>query len=281
MLWQVNLIAYLVSIVLFFQFNRQAVKHAKDNAAATIILQTIAMLSVLLLVPFFPISFPAKTSLYGLLIVASIFYAFNDRLQTPIRKNLEVSLFTIINQLVYVFLFFYGVLIFNEGFSIQKLLGVLMIVLANVVVLYKRGTFSLNRYVLMALAAAFALATAVSIDVGVSKDFNLPIYIAMTLFIPVLFIATTEKVKPSRVIQEYKSSNMKPYLIAGFFWALTIFFSLHAFQLGKVTTIVPLQSVSVILNVLVAYLFFKERDQIPKKVVAAIMVIIGVVLTVI
>lgn len=89
--WQFNVVAYLVSIVVFFQFNRLAVKDAKDNGAATLILQSIAAISVLGLVPFFAFEFADSLKIWGLLIVASVFYAFNDRLQTPTRKNLEVS----------------------------------------------------------------------------------------------------------------------------------------------------------------------------------------------
>ena len=89
-----------------------------------------------------------------------------------------------------------------------------------------------------------------------------------------------ERIKLSEVIREYEGQDKRYYLITGIAWGLTIFFSLRSFQLGKVTTIVPLQATSVLLNVLIAYFVLGEKRDELKKVVAATLVIVGVILTV-
>jgi uncharacterized membrane protein len=91
-------------------------------------------------------------------------------------------------------------------------------------------------------------------------------------------IMTTEKVSYKRIADEYQHANIKTYIIAGCAWAATIFFALRALQLGDFTTVVPLQALSVILNVLVAYVFLKERNQIVRKLLAASIVIGGIIL---
>jgi drug/metabolite transporter (DMT)-like permease len=276
--WQFNVIAYLAAVTFYLQYNKLAVKDARDNAAATLILQTVATIASALLIPFFPITFPEQLSLYGLLIAASVFYALNDRLQTPVRKHLQVSFYTIIGQLVSVFLFIYGLVIFHEAFSWTKLIGIALIISANVLLLYRRGTVQVNKYVVLAIIAAIAAATAISIDIQASQAFNLPIYIALTLLIPGLMIAVAERVSPKRMTTEYRQSNKKAYIIAGIAWAATIFFALRGLQLGEVTTVVPLQALAVVINVLVAYVFLKERAEIVKKVGVAAIIIGGVLL---
>ena len=87
--WWFNLIGYLIFVVFFCQFYKLAVKNAKKDGAATVLLQLLAGVSVLVLVPFLPITFPSDPKVYLLLIAASIFYALNDRLQTSARKNLD------------------------------------------------------------------------------------------------------------------------------------------------------------------------------------------------
>ena len=61
-------------------------------------------------------------------------------------------------------------------------------------------------------------------------------------------------------------------------WSLSIVAQLIAYQLGKVSVVAPLCSLAVILNVIIGYLFQKERDNMPKKILAAILIILGIVL---
>lgn len=204
----------------------------------------------------------------------------NDRLQTTARKNIQVSVFTVINQLSTVFLIIYGLTIFRDPFSFPKILGALVILAANVLLIYSKGKIEFNKYIWIAILATVAFATAMSIDIGISSHFNLPIYIMLSLFVPSLFLLLGERIKTSEILTEFNGPDRKHYVLTGIFWALTIFFSLRSFQLGKVTTIVPLQATNVLLNVIVAYFFLGERKDGLKKVIAAIMVMVGIYLTI-
>ena len=77
---------------------------------------------------------------------------------------------------------------------------------------------------------------------------------------------------------DFKNGNKKAMIITSVTWGLSIFSQLRAYQLGKVTTVAPLCALTVILNVLVGYLFLKEKDSLWKKIIAAILVIISVIL---
>ena len=92
--WQFNLLAYLISVVTYFQCYKLAVKNVVKDGAATFILQTIAGLSILLLLPLHPMTLPESSNIYVILITACIFYAINDRAQTTARKHLEAVSYT-------------------------------------------------------------------------------------------------------------------------------------------------------------------------------------------
>jgi drug/metabolite transporter (DMT)-like permease len=279
--WQVCLIGYLISFVAFYQFYKLAVRNAKKDGAATILLQIIAGVSILVLTPFLGWKLPNAPILILLLIIACIFYAINDRLQTTSRKHLPVSTFSIIAQLSTVFLILFGFTVFRNPFVWSKLFGAGLILLGNIILLYRNGKFELTKYVVIGILATAALAVAMSIDIGISKQFNLPFYIMLTLVIPASMITVGERIKPMEVAQEFKDKNRIFYLACGIAWGLAIFFSLRSYQLGgQVTTIVPLQAVSVLLNVIIAYIFLKERENSLKKLVAAFLVISGICLTV-
>lgn len=277
--WQVNLLFFYLTQVIFFQCYKLAVKHVKNDGAATIALQSIAGVSVLVLVPFFDIAWPSNTSIILLLVAACVFYAINDRLQMTARKHLEVSTFSVIGQLSTVFLIIYGLVIFQEVSSWIKIAGAAFIIGANILLFYqpRKHKVEINSYSLLAMIAALALATAIAIDVGISKSFNLPLYISFTLIIPAIMIATVGRISPTESIKEYKT-NSKLFIITGISWAFSIFFSLRAFQLGEINTVTTLQAAVVILNVIAAFIFLHERSKIKRKIVSALLIVFGVFL---
>ena len=278
--WQFNVVGYLICVVAFSQFYKLAVGNAKSDGAATVLLQLIASITILILAPLFVLKFPSDIKYYLLLLGASIFYALNDRLQTTSRKNLQVSVISIVAQLSSVFLIIYGLTIFREPLVINKLIGAGLILVGNIILLYKKGKLDLNKYIIFAILAALAFSTALVIDIGISKQFNLPFYIMLTLAIPAVILLIAEKIRLKEIIYEYNSKAKKYYLLTGIFWALLIFFSLRAFQFGDVTTIVPIQATAVLLNVVVAYFVLNEKNDELKKIIAAILVILGVYITV-
>ncbi|HVZ12742.1 MAG TPA: EamA family transporter [Patescibacteria group bacterium] len=280
-LWQTNLVAYLFFLIVFFQSYKLSVRSVKRDGTATVLLQLLASLSAIVLSLLFSYKFPTDPKIYLLLLVACIFYAINDRFQTTARKNLQVSVYSIIGQLANVFLIIIGLTVFGDGFVPQKILGAGLILFANIFLFFKKGSFKLNKYAWTAIAAAFFFSIAISTDIGISRQFNLPFYIMLTFSIPSLFIFVFDKIKPGDIVREFNGQNKSWYLITGVSWTLTTFFSLRAYQLSNVETIVPLGATSVLLNVLVAYFFLGEKSDGWKKITAAIIVIIGICLTVI
>lgn len=278
--WQVNLILFLVFIVGFFQFYRLAVKNNKDEASATITLQLLAAFSALALFPFFPIEFPSNPKVWILLVIATVFYALSDKLQTPTRKNLEVSVVAIVGQLSTVFLMIYGVILFKDPVVLTKIIGAIFILAGNVLLVFKQGAFHVNKYIWFVALGALSYATAVSIDIGTSVNFNLPIYIFFTFLFPSIFLMILERRFLPSVKKELTTGATKYLLLTGLCWGWAVFFSLRSFQLGTVSTVVPLQATAVLLNVLVAYFFLGEKQDEWKKILAAIIVIAGIILTV-
>jgi drug/metabolite transporter (DMT)-like permease len=278
--WQFNVVGYLLSGVIFFQFYKLAVKESKNDNSATILLQIIAGLSILLFIPLFPLQLTTNLKFYIFLFLASVFYALNDRLQVTARKHLQVSVYSILNMLKTFFLVLFGLLFFGEDFLVIKILGALLILSGNVFLFYKKGSFKLNKYAILSILAALVFAIAISIDIGISSSFNLPFYISLTLLIPAIILFFFGKQNFYNIYIEYNSASKKYYFITGFFWGLTILFSLRSYQLSDITKIAPVLAVSVLLNVIVAYIFHKEKQNFFKKIIASILVLVGVYLTI-
>ena len=276
--WWFNIIAYLVLYIIFTQFYKMATKSSKDDGALTILLQFLSGVIVLVFVPLFKFQFPTNVKTYIFLGIACIFYAIADRVNTTARRGLEVSVYSILGQLSTVFVIAWGIIFFKEAIILRKIMGALLIIIGNVAVLYKKGKFEWNKYILFSLLGNLAMSIGISVDVGISDQFNMPIYVALTLIVPSLLIFLTERVKTKSIISEFRNGNQESIIAVCCSWGIMIITMLRAYQFGSVTTIAPLCAVTTILNVFVAYFVLKEKDSLLRKILAAIIVIFGIIL---
>lgn len=277
-MWILFVFMYIVLAVAFTQFYKIVTKTSKSDGTLTVLLQFLAGISALLLCPFFNFSFPTDWKVYLLLGIACIFYAISDRMNTTVRSGIEASTFSIIKQLSTVFMILAGLLFFKEQFVWKKIIGAGLIIFSNILIFYKKESQKLDKYVLLGILSNIAFSIALFLDVNISDNFNLAFYVALTLFVPALFITIAERIKFSNIIKEFQNGNKKAILITSLCWGTMIVVQLRAYQLGDITSVAPLCALTVIGNVIVGYLFLKERNNLLKKIIAAILIVISVFL---
>ncbi len=171
-----------------------------------------------------------------------------------------------------------GLLFFKEEFILKKMIGAALIIFSNVFVFYQKGTQKLNKYVLLGILSNIAYSIGLFLDVNISRNFNLAFYAAMTLLIPALFLIIAEKIKFSVIKDELDTGNKRAMLITGLCWGTMLVSQLRAYQLGEASSVAPLCALTVIGNVIAGYLFLKERNDLLKKLFAAVLIIISVFL---
>ncbi len=276
--WLLYVLLYLVLATAFTQFYKIATKTLKRTGALTVLLQMMAGLTALILCPFFEFKFPTDVSFYIMLGVAIIFYAISDRINTTVRSGIEASTFSMLKQLSTTFMIFAGLIFFKEEFILTKFIGAMLIIFSNVLIFYKKGKFEFNKYILLGILANITYTIALFLDVNISDNFNLPFYVALTLIIPALLIMIFERIKPSEIKNELVNGNKKAIFITALSWGVMIVAQLRAYQLGNVTVVAPLCALTVILNVIVGYLLLNEKDNLLRKIISAILIIISVIL---
>lgn len=276
--WWIYLILYLILYVIYTQYYKIAANNTKNDGALTILLQLLSGLILLILIPIFKFKLPSNLLTYIFLIIACLFYAFSDRTNTTARRGLNVSTFSILNQLSTVFIIIFGVIFLKETLIIKKIIGAGLIIFGNIISIYKSKEKSWDKYCLYGLIGNLSLAIAVTIDVEISEEFNLPLYVSFTLIVPAILLILIERIKLKDIINEYKIGSKKAILIVCLIWGITEITILRAYQLGSVAVVAPLSSIKTLLNVFVAHFIFKESDSLAKKIIAAIIVILGVVI---
>lgn len=276
--WLLYVLLYLILATTFTQFFKVTTKTLKKAGALTILLQMMAGITSLILCPFFEFKLPTDVNIYIMLGMSIIFYAITDRVNTTVRSGIEASTFSMLKQLSTTFMIFAGLVLFKEEFVLTKFIGAMLIIFSNILIFYKKGKFEFNRYILLGVLANVTFTIALFLDVNISDNFNLPFYVALTLIIPALLIMIFERIKPSEIKDELVNGNKKAIFVTAISWGIMIVAQLRAYQLGNVTVIAPLCALTVILNVIVGYLFLNEKDNLLRKIVSAILIIISIIL---
>ena len=276
--WIISVILYLILVVIYDQFYKIATKSLTKPGALTTVLQIIASITVLLISPLFKFNFPTDIKVYVFFGIALIFYTISDRLNTTVRVGVEASTFSVMRQLSTVFMIIAGLIFLKEPFILNKFIGAILIIISNILIFYKKGEGKPNKYIVLGIIANICYAIALFLDVNISNNFNLPFYVAISLGVPAILIFIFEKIKISDIKSEFENGNKKAIIITGITWSLSILTQLRAYQLGEVSIVAPLCALSVILNVIMGYIFQKEIENMPKKIIAAILIILGIIL---
>ena len=276
--WETWVIIYLFSAVIFAQSFKIANRKMKNAGSLTILLEVFTALFSILLIPCFKISFHSDIKIYLTLFVVTIIYAITDRLNIEARYGLEPSTFSMLKQLSTVFLIIFGLLFLKEEFLINKFIGGIIIILANLILAYDNGKLKFNKYFIMCFISNFLFAVAMLINVNISDYFNLAIYTIITVSIPALLIFLFERHSIKELKEEFKLYDKRTFLTAAFTWSLMLISSVKAYQLGNVSVVAPLLALTSIFNAFVEFVFNKDKSKLKQKLLAAILLLIGIIL---
>lgn len=277
--WVTWVIIYLISAVVFSQSFKKANRNMTNAGTLTILLELFTAFFSLFFIPFFKLSISHNPHTYLILIVVIIIYAFTDRLNIEARYGLSTSTFSMLKQLSSVFLVILSFVILKEKVVITKVVGASLILIANVgLAVDKDGKFKINKYFLMSLASNILFAFGMLINVNISGEFNLGIYTIITVLFPSILITLFGKHSIKELKDEFNLYDKKRFLLSAFSWCVMLISSVRAYQLGSVSVVAPLLTLTAIINTIYEFIFNKDKSEFIKKLIIGIIIIIGVLL---
>lgn len=276
--WEFFVVLYLVASVVFSQEFKMANRNMKNAGSLTILLEILTGIFSLFMITFFEIKLEINTSIIITMLIVVMIYAITDRLNIEARYGLDPSTFSMMKQLSTVFMIIFGFIFLKEELIINKIIGTVLIIMANVILTYNKGKFVIDKYFIMTIFANFLFAVAMLINVDLSDHFNLAFYTYITVTIPAILIFIFGRHSIKEVKEEFKLYDRKKFVLAAFCWALMLNTSIRAYQLGSVTVVAPLFALTAILNALVEFIFNHNKNKFIQKIVAALIILIGVIL---
>lgn len=272
------IIIYLISAVVFSQTFKLSNRKMSNASNLTILLELFSAFFAIFFIPLFTIKISTNLNTYLILIIVVIIYAFTDRLNIESRYGIDTSVFSMLKQLSSVFLLILGIIIYKEGIELSKLIGTLLILLSNFALVFNKGKIVINKYFLMSIISNFLFAVAMLINTNISSEFNLGIYTIITLLFPsiLIFIFTKSSIKELK--KEYNLLNKKYFLLAAISWTIMLISSVRSYELASISLVAPLLTLTSILNSIYEFIINKDKKEFVKKMVIAILIIIGVIL---
>lgn len=272
------IIVYLISAVIFANSFKIANRGMKDATLLTILLELCTAFFAILFIPFFKIKIAAKASVYLILAIVVSIYAVVDRLNTEARYGLEPSVYSMLKQLSSAFIILLGILFLKENLVINKLLGALIIIGANMLLAFKKGKFQFNRYFYCSIIGSFLFAIAMIININLEKNFNIGIYTFITVFFPALILFIIGKYKFKDLVNEYNRYNKKLFILSGLTWALMLISSVKAYATGSVVIVAAMLSLTGVINSIIEFIIKRDKKEFLKKVLISILILIGIIL---
>jgi len=214
-------------------------------------------------------NFLASTLLWGLGSL-SLFKAY---------QTLGSSKIAIISSLGTVVTIVSSIVFLGESFNTPKIIGTLLIITSIFFVTEKKGKFSFTKGTSYALITTLFYGLAVTNDAFILKTYDAVSYTSVISFLPGILLLA---LRPRAIASFQRLRNVifmkKMFLLTIFYSAQAVAYYLALHLGANASQLAPIYKTNIILTVLLAIVFLKEKERIPLKLFSAVLVTVGVLL---
>ena len=252
-----------------------------DAYALGFVFQTIvALIFLIYTLATNSLEFPNITDLWVNLIVMTIFYSLGNIFTFKAFKLADASEVAVIFSSSSIWAIISASVLLGERLKASNYLGILLIVSGIVVISITRSKWKLSSGHLYAVAGAFLFGVAFINDAYIIGRCNsIASYMIVAFTLPGIF---TLFVKPSSIkaIPHYfDRATISKLIICCIIYSLSSITIFGAYKAGGMASIIsPLQQLSIITTTILSYIFLKERNRIPNKIIGSVLAFIGAVL---
>jgi len=253
-------------------------KEENDPIVFSIVFQFTLSIIVSIFALYKGFIFPPFATLWPNFLFSGALYALgvvcNFRASKYIGAG-EMTIITASGTLVSIAL---GVLLLGNPFGLVKSLGTVLI-LSSTFILYGKERMKINKGVWFALVSALCYGVAVVNDSYILRSYNAISFVPMMTIILGLIIAITNIKSLKKVKTIFQPRSMQHIFLYSLFYAVAaISFYLSLESGAPVSQMSPISRASIIVTVILATIFLKERKGLLEKSISAVFVTIGVLL---
>lgn len=213
------------------------------------------------------------------LMIMTLLYSIGTIYIYKSLKLLDASEFTVIFALRSIFTMIGASIFLLERVSIFQIFGTLFVFGGIAFINWKNRKFHFSKGTIFAIIASAAIGLAFVNDAFLMDDFNVSTYLAIAFIVPSLAIYLGNMKKTQSCLALLALRSFPKLFVTSIFYAISALCIFSAYKVGQnASQIAPLSQTSVILIVILSYIFLKERGNVIKKIVGTALVFVGVLL---
>lgn len=280
MSWITLSLLALITFVVYDVLGRYfANKSANPQAFATIYNFAVALISPILFV--FDSTIPSNLDpkVIGLTVLGCILWGLNGRYEYFAKKHTEASVFAITMKIAPVVNFVLSLYFLRETGTLQKYLGILLIITANMLLyLGNKGKIISTQGLKYTLFLAINLSFAWLLDAANIKHWGIATFSIISFAAGGIISGIFPIVKLVAIKRELRLTPIWQIFLLGAANLIGYAFMLKALTLGEASNVMPIVTSTTPFVVLAGILFLGERDSYLRKIVSALITIFAVYL---
>lgn len=278
MSWYLLAAINVISISVGSLFQKLSMKEdTSDPIASSIVFQFLLGFITLLYAFVHGLHIP-PLGLLPFFLMSGTLYAIGTIAYFTAYKYIGASEVTILGGAGVIMTIIASFIFLKDTLSPIQLFGVLCILSAVVIVSITRQKIKLNNGAWLALLGTSAYGLAVVVDSYIVKQYDAVSYLSLICFVPGALIYLLYSRRTPAIIQAIRHID-KNLLIYTFLYSIQAITFYVALSVGAlVSEISTISRASIILTVILATVFLKESKHLPRKILAAILTTVGVLL---
>lgn len=223
------------------------------------------------------------TSLSGLtpaqyLLIGStvILYGLYERIQFFARQGTDASTFAIIFRLSTVIGFAGAILFLQETLTVEKIIGVVLIISASLLLVFKNPKFTVTPALGYAVLCAVFLGLTSVLDKPASEPLPATLYSFIVWCLPIVIVAFPGITK-KEITREFHIGGWKVAL-AALLNVVGYIIYIQALSLAEASRVNPITATTGIFTVAGGIYFLREHGHLWRKIIATTIAFIGVLL---
>lgn len=215
------------------------------------------------------------------MLLAALFYALYERGRFVSAKLLDASTLSIVSYTTLAVAFVGSLFIYHEILTPSKIIGVILIAISLILVSFQKSIHKKVslKGIIFSILIFTSLGFAVMLDKKGAVFFTPSTYSILVWTVPLIMIYFPF-IKTREIVYEAKTASWKVVVLAGLN-VVGYYFQLRALQIADATQVIPLIQTSTLLTVLLGIVILGEKDNLWKKIFAALIGLAGAYLLVV
>lgn len=257
-------------------------KDKTDPFAYAVVFQGIVGILLMAFTLVYGFKLPGIQTVIVPAIISVLFYGAGHIIYAKTLQRVEASAFSVLFATQAVWIMLLGILLLNEHLTILQIIGTVLIFIGVGLLIKNIRSVFHDKGTWLGLLTGFMFGIAITAWSYVGRYTDTLSWAAISFIATsvVAFCIHPQSVQKMRPL--LKPAVLLRLVLLGIFYGIGSLAMLLAYKEGSFAIISPLRQTSIIVTVLLALIFLpKERNRIAKKIVAAAICVIGVVLIVI